>query len=357
MFNKKTFSLKGSMKICFLLFFITGVLPVFAQVGINNSNPDSSAILDIKATDKGLLVPRMNTVDRNTIINPAESLIVYDTDFEMFFFFKNGGWFIINPWVAQVVDDVSATIDNYVLLSGNVGIGKAEPSEKLEVDGSIKNSGDIISTGDLTTGNISASGDTEITGDATVGGDIAATGTVTASKVYGEGTVPVGTIVMWNGSTPPAGWALCDGQGETPDLRGRFIVGYDTRKEDYNAIGNKAGAAAVELTEEQMPAHSHTYTDRYFTDGTAAGGNRADKGGSAETLYGEDTGVAGGVYIAGKPEVRNREGKPCEPGQTTGCNPFYDDIIEEAVPARYEIQAHENRPPYYTLAYIIKLAY
>ncbi|GAA5042257.1 hypothetical protein GCM10011506_44440 [Marivirga lumbricoides] len=331
-------------------------MQVFAQVGINNVSPDESAVLDLKATDKGLLIPRMTTDQRNNIIDPAASLLVYDTDYEMFFFFKNGRWFIVNPWVAEVADDTNPTIDNYVRLSGNVGIGVAAPSEKLEVNGSIKNSGDINSSGDLTTGSITASGDTEITGDATVGGDIAATGTITGSKVYGEGTVPVGTIVMWSGATPPAGWALCQGQSAgIPDLRGRFIVGYDTRNVDYNTIGKTGGAAAVELTEAQMPAHRHKYTDLYRNDGNA-GGSRSERGGTS-TSRSADTDAAGGVYIPGSPEERDMSGKPCMPGQTTGCNPNHGSIIKPAVPPRYETRAHENRPPYYTLAYIIKLAY
>ena len=35
--------------------------------------------------------------------------------------------------------------------------------------------------------------------------------------------LPRGSIIAWNGKTPPKGWALCDGKNGTPDLRGRFI--------------------------------------------------------------------------------------------------------------------------------------
>ncbi len=50
------------------------------QVAINsdNSNPDSSAILDIKSTDKGLLIPRMSTAQRDAIASPAKGLRVYN---------------------------------------------------------------------------------------------------------------------------------------------------------------------------------------------------------------------------------------------------------------------------------------
>lgn len=44
-----------------------------------------------------------------------------------------------------------------------------------------------------------------------------------------------GIIVAWTGSNIPAGWALCNGQNGTPDLRGRFIIGTDEYKEAASA--------------------------------------------------------------------------------------------------------------------------
>ena len=63
--------------------------------------------------------------------------------------------------------------------------------------------------------------------------------------------VPAGTIALWSGaaSAIPTGWALCDGQNGTPDLRGRFVVGAGG---DY-AVGDTGGAATEELS-----AYSHT---------------------------------------------------------------------------------------------------
>ncbi|MAO07165.1 MAG: hypothetical protein CL596_00470 [Alteromonas sp.] len=57
-------------------------LVAFSQVGINTTNPDPSSILDLNASDKGLLVPRIalsGTTDNSTIVNPVESLLVYNT--------------------------------------------------------------------------------------------------------------------------------------------------------------------------------------------------------------------------------------------------------------------------------------
>jgi len=63
-----------------LLVFLS--FSIFSQVGINTSNPDSSSILDISSTNKGVLFPRValsGTSDSSTISNPAISLLVYNT--------------------------------------------------------------------------------------------------------------------------------------------------------------------------------------------------------------------------------------------------------------------------------------
>ncbi len=64
----------------------------FAQnnVGINatGANPHPSAALDVDAFDKGVLIPRMNTSQRLSISNPANGLLVYDTDEKCVFFYE-----------------------------------------------------------------------------------------------------------------------------------------------------------------------------------------------------------------------------------------------------------------------------
>lgn len=80
-------------------------------------------------------------------------------------------------------------------------------------------------------------------------------GRTNAVAAAGGGSVPAGVICMWSGSSAeiPAGWVLCDGSNNTPDLRGRFVVGaggaYD--------VGDTGGADSVALTTAQMPSHSH----------------------------------------------------------------------------------------------------
>ena len=63
----------------------------WGNVGIGNIAPDPSARLDIEGffppnDFRGLLVPRLNTLGRLSIVNPAKSLLVYDTDLDCFYF-------------------------------------------------------------------------------------------------------------------------------------------------------------------------------------------------------------------------------------------------------------------------------
>lgn len=68
-----------------LLCFIIGS-GCYAQVGIGTTNPDNSSVLDIESTDKGVLIPRLTTAQINAIVNPANGLMVYNTDLKEFQF-------------------------------------------------------------------------------------------------------------------------------------------------------------------------------------------------------------------------------------------------------------------------------
>src|SRR5215208_3773519 len=67
-------------RLLFLQFLLLGTYYSFSQgVGIGTTAPDPSAVLDVTATNRGLLIPRMNINSINTIANPARGLLVYDS--------------------------------------------------------------------------------------------------------------------------------------------------------------------------------------------------------------------------------------------------------------------------------------
>ena len=62
------------------------------SVGIGTPIPDSSAIMDVKSTTKGLLIPRMNTLQRDAIVNPAVGLQIFNIDDNTISFFDGVKW-------------------------------------------------------------------------------------------------------------------------------------------------------------------------------------------------------------------------------------------------------------------------
>lgn len=124
-----------------------------------------------------------------------------------------------------------------------------------------------------------------------------------------QGALPVGAIVLWSGAADqiPSGWLLCDGTQGTPDLRGRFVVGAG----GSYAVGNTGGEASHRLTVSEMPSHSHRldkwldYSDRTQTGVMVDTACKMSTGGLSTSSAGSGS-------------------------------------------------AHENRPPYYALCYIMR---
>ena len=122
-----------------IIFAFTFSQNVTAQnVAINNdgSAANASAALDIKSTDKGMLVPRMTTAQRTIIASPATGLLVFDTTTGSFWFYNGATWAElaggggVNYWSG-------AGNDIYTINNGNAGIGISTPAEKLSIRGNL----------------------------------------------------------------------------------------------------------------------------------------------------------------------------------------------------------------------------
>lgn len=180
--------------------------------------------------------------------------------------------------------------------------------------------------------------------DVTVDGQLTAQGDV-ANK-HGL-VVPVGTIVMWSNYDDkgiPDGWKLCDGKAGRPDLRGRFVVGHAPggvhnkharriSNSDYDDIGDFGGIDKFELKNRHMPNHRHF-------------GTTAPAGKHSHSLDGKFT---GGTSFAGSSNFSESSGKSSHT-DSDGVHQhnFWTDYTGGG-------ESHENRPPYYVLAFIIKV--
>jgi len=213
--------------------------------------------------------------------------------------------------------------------------------------------GDTASTPDLTAGSWKVGG-TAITSNAAdlnILSGAAAAGVTSPEFGYLDGVTsaiqtqitsslfPAGGIILWSGSTAsiPSGWVLCNGSNSTPDLRDRFIVGAGS---SY-AVNATGGASSVTLATSQIPAHNHSASSS-----------------SSTTIH--DSGHSHSISAV----------RPSESGNTISTSAGGTSVTASTNSATTGITAstststsigntggggsHENRPPYYALAYIMK---
>ena len=161
-------------------------------------------------------------------------------------------------------------------------------------------------------GKLVANGEFEAA-DAKVTGAFSLSGSGRFLTSQGVDIVPSGVIVMWSGSASgiPKGWVLCNGKNGTPNLCDRFIVGAGSAY----GVGATGGEASHKLSLDEMPKHSHSYDF---------------KGADLKASWDGDN-----YFYDRSQQYPNN--KNTEWTNDAGGN-----------------KAHENRPPYYALCFIMK---
>lgn len=176
-------------------------------------------------------------------------------------------------------------------------------------------------------------------------------------------TPPIGTIAMFGGSTAPTKWVLCDGRAisrteyaklfqiigttygsgdgsntfNVPDMRDRFAVGAG----DSYSLNDKGGADTVTLSTDEIPAHNHgekALTGYVTLRKTGAGYNTAIS----------RSGIVSSITSSGSGSTSiNGSGSS---GQAL------DQVNISATHTHNSVGgdgAHENRPPYIGINFII----
>jgi hypothetical protein len=88
-----------------------------AQVGIGTITPEMSSILDIQSNDKGILLPRLSTAERNLIISPANGLLIYNTTTSNFNFYEDGWKYFLTDIVLPANGGTGIANDNAATLT------------------------------------------------------------------------------------------------------------------------------------------------------------------------------------------------------------------------------------------------
>ena len=86
----------------------------------NKSKPDTSAMLEVESQDRGMLIPRMTSAQRDSILNPAEGLIIYNVDTHSLEFFDTQTWVNTQEVLNRNTPCGSLTLYHYGLEYGTV---------------------------------------------------------------------------------------------------------------------------------------------------------------------------------------------------------------------------------------------
>ncbi|MCG8699651.1 MAG: phage tail protein [Bacteroidales bacterium] len=313
------------MKHVIISFFIASIsLTLMAQVGIGTTDPNPNSALDVYSKKKGLLIPRITDVGG---VDKTEGSLIYDSLNGAFLYCHKNKWHDLTSFISEESGTNTTLRSKYKNL-------------KLP-------------------------------------GDIEADGSCTANNFVGLGTVPLGGIMMWSGNPSylPNGFALCDGTGSykdewgntltVPNLSGRFIVGYDKSDTDYNntritgpsytdADGTYDGSSTkdakqIRLKSNQsgVPAHKHRVQGSTSTSGNhnhkARNGYGTTENGKKDNRY--PAGRGGGIDQGMNDLITKGDG-----AHSHSIN-FFSQNNTTANAA----VSHENRPPFYVLAYIIRV--
>jgi microcystin-dependent protein len=187
------------------------------------------------------------------------------------------------------------------------------------------------------------------------------TGYAWIRKVAAAEGVPQGAIIMWSGaeSAIPSGWAICDGTNGTPNLRNRFILGSGVGAN--NPVGSTGGETSATLSVANMPAHAH--------GGAAAlsgniSGTTSSTGGHDHSPLNPANGTCQNVTVAAGSTAYNvaAYGNTANGTYRTSSVGDHNHTFSGTISGGNVTIASEGSgesfkimPPYYALAFIIKL--
>ncbi len=216
----------------FLLVVVTTQLLNAQSVGIGTTSPNASAMLDVISplNNKGVLLPRMTTSQRFAISNPANGLLVYDTDFKEFYHHNGTAWRTLLNSLIWTPSPTRKWLYNF---SDSIGIGTSTPDARLEVIGNVKTSARIDAGGVVEAAGLSSTGSLFINSTSLLQGAVTGSASAIFSSIItsNEGMVindPTGTL-QFKSSNTDKGFVQLSGDDlrlgtNSSNALGKFIV-------------------------------------------------------------------------------------------------------------------------------------
>lgn len=150
------------------------------SVGIGTAVPNSKALLDISSTTKGVLFPRMTTIQRFSITSPPVGLMVYDTDKNEMYHYDGSLWraMLNSEYWQRPITNRKRITNSF----DSIGIGTSAPTEWLDVDGNIRSRNNISADGQIRGSGLSTTGGLTVSSNGLVNGYFFANGNLTTNS-------------------------------------------------------------------------------------------------------------------------------------------------------------------------------
>lgn len=177
----------------------------------------------------------------------------------------------------------------------------------------------------------------------------------TAAAAAVSAALPVGVISAYYGTAAPTGWLLCDGAAipatyttlialvgaNTPNLKGRVIVGFDAAQAEFDTLGETGGAKTVALATAELASHAHSHNHGSNNVGAESGHTHS------EVASGQ-----GNIALTAGANNYNLNFAAVNTGGSSGHNHTFTPNTDAT--SAGSGTAHQNLPPYIAISYIIK---